>query len=108
MQYRGLPRAVRPGDRVLLDDGLLELRVLSTTRTTVRCRVVVGGLLESHKGMNLPRAPQDIPSITQKDRVDLAFALKQGVDWVALSFVRSAKEVIELKQLIAELTGGAF
>ena len=107
VQYRGLPRAVRPGDRVLLDDGLLELRVLSTTRTTVRCRVVVGGVLGSNKGMNLPRAPQDIPSITAKDRADLAFALEQGVDWVALSFVRSAEEVIELKQLIAELTGGA-
>jgi pyruvate kinase len=107
VQYRGLPRAVRSGDRVLLDDGLLELRVLSTTRTTVRCRVLVGGVLSSNKGMNLPRAPQDIPSITQKDRADLAFALKEGVDWVALSFVRSAKEVIDLKRLIAELTGGA-
>ena len=107
VQYRGLPRAVRPGDRVLLDDGLLELRVLSMTRTTVRCRVLVGGVLGSNKGMNLPRAPQDIPSITAKDRADLAFALEQGVDWVALSFVRSAEEVIELKQLIAELNGGA-
>jgi pyruvate kinase len=105
VQYRGLPRAVRPGDRILLDDGLLELRVLSTTRTTVRCRVLTGGVLKSNKGMNLPRAPQDIPSITAKDRADLAFALEHGVDWVALSFVRSADEVIELKQLISEQCG---
>jgi pyruvate kinase len=90
---------------VLLDDGLLELRVLSTTRTTVRCRVVTGGVLKSNKGMNLPRAPQDIPSITAKDRADLAFAIEQGVDWVALSFVRSAQEVIELRHLISELCG---
>jgi pyruvate kinase len=105
VQYRGLPRAVRPGDRVLLDDGLLELCVLSTTRTTVRCRVRAGGVLKSNKGMNLPRAPQDIPSITAKDRADLAFALEHGVDWIALSFVRSAKEVIALKQLISEQCG---
>lgn len=107
VQYRGLPRAVRPGDCVLLDDGLLELRVLSMTRTTVLCRILVGGLLKSNKGMNLPRAPQDIPSITDKDRADLAFALEQEVDWIALSFVRSAKEVIELKELIGELARGA-
>jgi pyruvate kinase len=64
-------------------------------------------VLRSNKGMNLPRAPQDIPSITDKDRADLAFALEHGVDWVALSFVRSAKEVIELKRLISELRGNS-
>ena len=107
VQYRGLPRAVRSGDLILLDDGLLELRVLSTTRTTVRCRILVGGVLGSNKGMNLPRTPQDIQSITAKDRADLAFALEQGVDWVALSFVRSAQELIELKRLIAKLNGAS-
>jgi pyruvate kinase len=103
VQYGGLPRWVRPGDRVLIDDGLLELHVLSATGAEVRCRVVVGGVLESNKGMNLPRTPPDIPSITAKDRADLAFALERGVDWVALSFVRTADELIELKQLIGEL-----
>jgi pyruvate kinase len=102
VQYRGLPRSVKPGDRILIDDGLLELSVLSTTRTEVRCRVLVGGILNTNKGMNLPRAPADVPSITDKDRADLAFALEQGVDWVALSFVRNADEVLELKGLIAE------
>jgi pyruvate kinase len=103
VQYRGLPRWVKPGDRILIDDGLLELQVLSTTRTEVRCRVLTGGVLNTNKGMNLPRTPPDIPSITDKDHADLAFALEQGVDWVALSFVRTAGEVLELKKLISEL-----
>jgi pyruvate kinase len=104
VQYLGLPRWVKPGDLILIDDGLLELHVLSTTRTEVRCRVVTGGVLKTNKGMNLPRTPPDIPSITAKDRADLDFALRQGVDWVALSFVRRADEVLELKRLIAGLS----
>ena len=103
VQYDGLPRWVKPGDRILIDDGLLELHVLSTTRTEVRCRVLTGGVLKTNKGMNLPRTPPDIPSITDKDRADLTFALDQGVDWVALSFVRTAKEIVELDRLISEL-----
>jgi pyruvate kinase len=103
VQYRGLPHWVKPGDRILIDDGLLELHVLSATRTEVRCRVLTGGVLNTNKGINLPRTPPDIPSITEKDRTDLALALECGVDWVALSFVRTADEVTELKQLIGEL-----
>ena len=106
VQYRGLPRWVKPGDRVLIDDGLLELCVLSATQNEVLCRVLVGGLLKSNKGMNLPRTPLDIPSITGKDRADLAFALEHGADWVALSFVRTAQEVVELKKLVAEMAPG--
>jgi pyruvate kinase len=104
VQYDGLPDLVAPGDRVLIDDGLLELRVLSTTRTQVRCQVVVGGVLRSNKGINLPGASPDIPAITDKDRDDLAFALRQGVDWVALSFVRTAGEMLALKELIRYLS----
>lgn len=103
VQYKTLPRLVKPGDAVLLDDGLLELRVLSTGETTVRCQVVDGGVLRSNKGINLPRAPLDIPAITAKDRQDLAFALERQVDWIALSFVRTADEVMELKSLIQDL-----
>jgi pyruvate kinase len=84
VQYAGLPQLVAPGDRILIDDGLLELRVLSAAETEIRCRVVVGGVLKSNKGLNLPGASPDIPSITAKDREDLAFALAHGVDWVAL------------------------
>jgi pyruvate kinase len=104
VQNKALPRLVKPGDRILLDDGLLELRALSTSDVAIRCRVVTGGLLESNKGINLPRAPLDIPAITTKDRSDLAFALQQGVDWVALSFVRAADEIMGLKQLIRSLS----
>jgi pyruvate kinase len=103
VQYGGFARLVQPGNRVLLDDGLLELQVTAVTGGEVRCRVVVGGVLESNKGMNLPHASLNIPSITDKDRRDLAFALEQGVDWVALSFVRQPDEVRQLKQLIGEL-----
>lgn len=103
VQYDDLPDLVSPSDRVLLDDGLLELRVLATTQTQIRCRVVVGGVLRSNKGINLPRAPLDIPTITDKDRADLAFALEHGVDWLALSFVRTADEILQLKELVRQL-----
>jgi pyruvate kinase len=104
VQYLGLPGLVAPDDRVLLDDGLLELRVLSTTRTEIRCEVVVGGVLRSNKGINLPGASPNIPAITDKDRDDLAFALAHEVDWVALSFVRTADEVLALRELIGHLS----
>ncbi len=104
VQSDDLPRLVSPGDRVLLDDGLLELQVLSTSEAEIRCRVIAGGVLKSNKGINLPRARLDIPAITVKDRDDLAFALAKQVDWIALSFVRAADEVLELKGLIRDLS----
>jgi pyruvate kinase len=102
VQYAQLPREVEPGDRILLDDGLLELEVLSTDETDIACRVITGGLLQTNKGMNLPRASHAIPAITDKDRRDLRFVLEQQVDWVALSFVRNSYEVRELKEIIKE------
>ncbi|MGC8837744.1 MAG: pyruvate kinase [Anaerolineae bacterium] len=102
VQFQGLPQAVRPGDHILLDDGLLELEVLEAGGEDVRCRVLVGGPLGSNKGMNLPRASAAIPAITDKDREDLRFAIENGTDWIALSFVRSAQEVRELKKLIQQ------
>ena len=103
VQYARLPRDVEPGDRILIDDGLLELEVLSTGETDIACRVITGGLLQTNKGMNLPRASHAIPAITDKDRQDLRFVLEQQVDWVALSFVRNPGEVQELKEMIREL-----
>jgi pyruvate kinase len=103
VQYDGLPGLVEAGDRILLDDGMLELDVLDTTEDAIRCRVRFGGRLKSNKGLNLPGARPELPSITDKDRADLRFALQQGVDWVALSFVRSAQEVRQLKKMIAGL-----
>jgi pyruvate kinase len=104
VQYAHLPRDVEAGDRILIDDGLLELEVLSTGETDIACWVITGGLLQTNKGMNLPRASHAIPAITDKDRRDLRFVLEQQVDWVALSFVRHSGEVQELKGMVRELS----
>jgi pyruvate kinase len=103
VQNENLPELVGPGDRVLLADGTMELEVISTTDREVRCRVRVGGVLTSNKGINLPGVAAVLPSITDKDRNDLAHALEWEVDWIALSFVRSAEEIHELKGLIRDL-----
>jgi pyruvate kinase len=103
LQYASLPDEVHAGDRILMDDGLLEARVQETNSTDILCRMVIGGLLQSNKGLNLPNAALSIPAITEKDWEDLEFALSAGADWVALSFVRSADQVLLLKQRIAEL-----
>ena len=102
VQYAELPQHVQPGERILLDDGLIDLEVRESTGTEIRCLVRTGGVLTSNKGMNLPQASLAIPAITDKDRNDLRFALAQGVDWLALSFVRAASEVEELKALIGD------
>ena len=99
--YDALPRDVKAGDRILLDDGNLELRVLRTEATTVECEVVHGGRLKSNKGMNLPGVSLSTPALTEKDRRDLAFGLAHGVDYVALSFVRQPADLAEAKALVA-------
>jgi len=103
--YAGLARDVRPGARVLLDDGLIELSVESTTETDVVTRVVNGGQLSERKGINLPGVSLPIPSLTDKDRRDLQWAVREGADYIALSFVRRAEDCVEAKQLI-EAAGG--
>jgi pyruvate kinase len=100
VQFKRLPMAVRPGDSILLDDGLLELVVRDKTDVNVTCQVLTGGMLTSNKGMNLPKADLSIASITEKDQEDLRFALEKEADWIALSFVRRAKEVYDLKDMI--------
>lgn len=87
--YDRLAQDVRPGQRVLLDDGLLELRAVRVTAGAVECEVVHGGLLREHKGINLPDSTISAPAFTEKDEADLLFGLREGVDMVALSFVRS-------------------
>jgi pyruvate kinase len=98
--YVLLPRDVAPGDRILLDDGNLELKVLGTSGERVDCEVVHGGPLKSHKGMNLPGVKLSTPALTEKDRHDLLFGVEHGVDYVALSFVRKAEDLAEAKALI--------
>jgi pyruvate kinase len=97
--YEALPDDVGAGDRILIDDGLLELEVEEVRERVVRCRVVVGGTLEDHKGMNIPGTPLSTPALTAKDREDLAFARELGVDFFALSFVRRPEDVVEAKAL---------
>lgn len=100
IQYKELPHKVRPGEHILVDDGLLELEVLSSDETEIKTKVLVGGLLNDNKGMNLPNASLDIAALTPKDLEDVHFALANQVDWIALSFVRTAHEVLELKAII--------
>src|SRR5581483_4043300 len=91
---------LEPGHDVLIDDGLVRLRVESVEHGRARCRVLVGGPVSAHKGVNLPGVPIPIPSLTQNDLGDLELALELGVDFIALSFVRSAADVRDLRMLI--------
>ncbi len=100
--YHELPRAVRPGDGILLDDGQLRLRVQVVDGEEVVCRVEQGGLLRSNKGMNLPGVEMAAPSLTPKDAEDVHFGLRNGVDLIALSFVRRGADVDALRSLVAE------
>jgi pyruvate kinase len=100
--YQALPHDVKPGSRILMDDGLIELKVLSVSENTVHCVVMEGGILKDLKGINLPGVNVSSPSLTEKDRVDLEFCLGMGVDFIALSFVRRSEDVVELKRIIFE------
>jgi pyruvate kinase len=95
-------QVLQPGHDVLIDDGLVRLRVEAVKAGRARCEVVVGGTVSSHKGVNVPGVPVPIPALTRKDTDDLEFALALGVDFVALSFVRSAADVRDLKGLITQ------
>jgi pyruvate kinase len=99
--FKGLADEVKPGTCILLSDGRIELRVIQVIGDDIECTVVNGGTLGEHQGINLPGAALSIPALTEKDRKDLEFGLQQGVDAIALSFVRSAADVLEAKQIIA-------
>jgi pyruvate kinase len=98
--YESLATDVHVGDRVLINDGLIELVVLDVAPPRITTRVLHGGQLSSHKGINLPGVAVSAPSITEKDKEDVAFAVGQGVDYVALSFVRRAQDIAELRAMI--------
>ena len=102
LNYSTFPKDVEVGDYLLLDDGKLKLEVLSSDgKFEVNTKVIHGGILSSNKGVNLPNTSISLPSLTEKDRADLEFALEQEVDWIGLSFVRNARDIIELKHLIS-------
>jgi pyruvate kinase len=98
--YEALSHDVHVGDRILINDGLLELVTLDVAPPRVRARVVHGGPLKSHKGINLPGIAVSAPSITEKDRADVLFAVEHALDYVALSFVRRAEDIAELRALV--------
>ncbi|MEX0982843.1 MAG: pyruvate kinase [Bacteroidales bacterium] len=103
ISYELLPQDVKRGDIILIDDGKLQLKVTGTDNiTTVRTEVIIGGPLSSKKGVNLPGTKISKPSLTEKDIKDARFALEKDVDWIALSFVRKAQDILDLKKLIAE------
>lgn len=98
-----LEKSVKPGNRILMDDGALEIEVVRVAENSVEAKVLQGGTLKSHKGVNLPRANLNIPSFTAKDRVDLEFGLKARVDAVAISFVRNAADIETVRHLIQKI-----
>jgi pyruvate kinase len=100
--YDTFPQDVQANEIILLDDGKLQLRVIETNKIdTVICEVVHGGILTSRKGVNLPNTKVSIPSLTEEDLINLEFALKQDVEWIGLSFVRTGEDIIDLKRIIA-------
>ncbi|MDQ6733383.1 MAG: pyruvate kinase [Nitrospirota bacterium] len=103
--YPRLAQDVQPGARILIDDGLIELTVQQISQQAVECRVNIGGTIGSHKGMNLPGTAISAATLTDKDREDLQFGLEHQVDYVALSFVRGADDIMEARQLMAEYGG---
>jgi pyruvate kinase len=101
--YPALPAEVRPGDRILLSDGLIELRCESVENDAIHCRVIEGGILREHQGINLPGAVIHAPSLTAKDEVDLRWAVEQGADYLAVSFVRRPDDVLAARRLLSQL-----
>ncbi|GAA3976478.1 pyruvate kinase [Thermobifida alba] len=101
--YKGLPGDVRPGDRVLVDDGRVVLECVKSSSTDVHTRVIIGGPVSNHKGLNLPGVSVAVPALTEKDERDLRWALEQGVDLVALSFVRSPTDAEDVHRVMDEV-----
>lgn len=100
ISYGHVIDALQVGDPILLADGLMELTVVAKSPTELTCRVLTGGLLTSHKGINLPTGSIDLPVLTEKDRDDLRYGLEEDVDFVALSFVRTARDIEEVRELM--------
>jgi pyruvate kinase len=99
--YDTFPQDVQANEIILLDDGKIQMKVIETNRKdTVVCEIIHGGILTSRKGVNLPNTKVSIPSLTEEDLINLHFALDQNVDWIGLSFVRNAQDIVELKHII--------
>lgn len=100
--FKGLVGDVEPGDTLLVDDGKVRLEAISKDDTTVTTKVIVGGMVSNNKGINLPGVAVSVPALSEKDEDDLRWALKLGVDYIALSFVRNAEDVLRVREIMAE------
>jgi pyruvate kinase len=101
--YPNLYEKIKSGDKILLDEGLIQLKVLKVKDKEIYCKVLIGGKIISHKSINIPKSGLKIPAITEKDKRDLEFAIKNDVDWVAMSFAKNKKDILHLKKLIKNL-----
>lgn len=104
VDYPDLPENLEPGNCILLSDGNLELEVISVTKKTVETKVIIGGQVKSNSGINLPGIPLSVPGFTEKDQMDLAFGLENGVDMIAISFVRSPEDVVRVREEIEKIS----
>lgn len=102
ISYVGLPQDVVKGDKVLIDDGLIELEVLETTATEIKTRVLNGGDVKNNKGINVPGVKINLPAITQKDIDDIVFGIRNGIDFIAASFIRKAADVLEIRKVLED------
>lgn len=98
--YKNLPQELEEGSIILLDDGLIELEVKEVYKDSVCCKILNGGILGSHKGINIPDVKSNIPALTDKDKSDIKFGIKNGIHFVAASFIRTAADVIEIRKLL--------
>tara|TARA_B100001741_G_C16524321_1_gene586315 strand:+ start:115 stop:1551 length:1437 start_codon:yes stop_codon:yes gene_type:complete len=105
VNYDTIHEDVKIGEKILLDDGKIILRVLSINNTLINCKIIQGGSLKSNKGVNLPNTKITLPAITNKDYHDLLFCIKNNIEWVALSFVRSSRDILDLKKIISSQNG---
>lgn len=105
ISYKGLPEDVVPGDKILIDDGLIGLEVLSTNGIEIKCKVLNGGPVKNNKGVNVPGVKIQLPALTPKDINDIKFGIEQGIDFIAASFIRKASDVLEIRKVLEENNG---
>ena len=102
ISYKGLPQDVKPGARILIDDGLIELKVEEVNGTEIRCLIISGGVVKPHKGVILPSVRTTLPGVTEKDVSHILFGIEAGIDIIALSFVRKAADILQVKELLEQ------
>ena len=106
VSYEGLAKDVNKGDRILVDDGLVELEVVEILNgTDIKCTVLNGGTLRDHKGVNIPNVSINLPAVTEKDIEDIKFGIENDIDFVAASFIRKAEDVLEIRRILEENDG---